>query len=54
MSRKRGIYWGMFIGSAIGGYVPTWFGAGWLSFGSIITGMIGGIIGIYLVYKFTR
>ncbi len=41
----------MAIGSTIGGYIPTLWGAGFLSFSSVILTAIGGILGIYLGYK---
>jgi hypothetical protein len=39
------------IGSVIGGWLPTLFGAGDLSGWSILGGVIGGIAGIYLGTK---
>ena len=41
----------MFIGSFIGGYVPTLWGAGLFSFSGVIGNTIGGIVGIYLGYQ---
>jgi hypothetical protein len=51
---KKVIMLGMVFGSAIGGWLPTLFGAGFLSFSSIICSGIGGILGIWLTYKFLR
>ena len=48
---KKVIMIGMVVGSTIGGYVPTFFGAGFLSFASVICGFFGGVIGIWLSYK---
>jgi len=45
---------GMFLGSSIGGYIPILFGARMLSFSSILFSAIGGIIGIYIAYKFSE
>ena len=46
------IIFGMVIGSLVGGYIPTFFGAGIFSVFSIITGTIGAFIGIWLVFRF--
>jgi uncharacterized membrane protein YeaQ/YmgE (transglycosylase-associated protein family) len=42
----------MVVGSTIGGYVPTFFGSDMFSLSSIIGSFLGGILGIWLVYKF--
>jgi hypothetical protein len=42
---------GMVIGSSVGSFVPTLFGAGLFSFSSIIGSFVGGILGIYLAFK---
>lgn len=41
----------MFVGSSIGSFIPNLWGAGFLSFSSIILSAIGGILGIYLGFK---
>lgn len=41
----------MFIGTAIGGYIPTFFGADVFSFSSILGTVIGGFLGIWLANK---
>jgi hypothetical protein len=41
----------MFIGSAIGGYIPTFFGADVFSFSSILGTTIGGFLGIWVANK---
>jgi len=51
MSEKSIIMLGMFIGSSIGGYLPSLFGASLFSLWSVFSTAIGGIIGIYLAYK---
>ena len=51
MSSKFLVYLGMFIGSIIGGYIPTLFGAGMLSFASILISGIGAILGILIGLK---
>lgn len=49
---KKMIIFGMVVGSLVGGYIPTLFGAGIFSVSSIITGAIGALIGIWLVFRF--
>jgi len=51
---KKVIYLFMFIGAVIGGYVPALWGAGLLSMSSIIGNFLGGALGLYLGYRFTR
>jgi hypothetical protein len=52
MSSKAIYYLAAFIGSIIGAYIPMLWGAGVLSFSSIIFSAIGGIAGIVIVWKF--
>jgi len=52
MTTKTTIWIGVLIGSTIGGWVPTIFGADWLSLWSIVGNGIGGILGIWVGYKF--
>ncbi len=54
MESKRTIYFGMFIGGLIGGYVPALWGAGVFSFSSLLGNAIGAIVGIYIAFKMTR
>ncbi|MCX6792631.1 MAG: hypothetical protein NTY12_01265 [Candidatus Falkowbacteria bacterium] len=49
---KKFIMLGMIVGSVIGSYAPTFFGVSAFSLTSIISGAIGGILGIWLSYKF--
>jgi len=51
MERSRLIWIGLFVGSAVGGYVPALWGAGMLSFSSVIGSAIGGGAGIWLGYR---
>ena len=51
--QKTLIFIGMFIGSIIGGYIPALWGAGLLSYSSVIGNGIGGILGILVMYKLT-
>jgi len=48
---KRVIMLGMVIGSTIGGYLPTIFGAGIFSLYSILGTVLGGVLGIWLSFK---
>jgi uncharacterized membrane protein YeaQ/YmgE (transglycosylase-associated protein family) len=41
----------MFIGSTVGGFVPSLWGAGVFSFSSIIFSSLGAAAGIYIGYK---
>jgi hypothetical protein len=52
MSKKSWVIICLLIGSVIGGYIPTFFGASVFSFTSLITSAIGGIAGIWIGMKF--
>ena len=49
--RKQMIWFGMFVGSAIGGYIPSLWGADYFSIWGVIFTAAGGIAGIWLGYK---
>lgn len=51
---KKLVWIGMLIGSSIGGFIPTLWGAGFLSFSSIILTAVGGMIGIWVGYKLSQ
>lgn len=51
---KQMIWLGMVVGSVIGGFIPALWGAGMLSFSSIIFSALGAMAGIYLAYKLTH
>jgi hypothetical protein len=51
MSTKTLIWIGMFVGSAIGGYLPVLWGGDLLSFAGLILSTLGGIGGIWLGYR---
>ncbi len=53
MSRKTMIMIGMVIGSLLGGYVPTLFGAHGFSFSSLLGSAAGGFLGIFLAFRWT-
>jgi len=48
---KKTIMLGMFVGSAIGGYLPMLWGGSLFSLTSILLGGVGGIAGIAAVWK---
>ena len=49
--KSKLIWLGLFVGSTVGGYVPTLWGAGMLSFSTLIGSFAGGILGIWLGYR---
>lgn len=51
MSRKAIIMWGMVIGSFAGGALPALFGAGAISFASLVGSLVGGLAGIWIAFK---
>lgn len=51
MSQKNAVWIGLFIGSTIGSFIPSLWGAGMFSVSSIITSSLGAIAGIYLGFK---
>jgi len=53
MSRKSIVMMGMIIGSCAGGYAATLFGAGVISFASLLGSTAGGILGIWVAFKCT-
>ena len=51
---KQTIWMGMIVGSVIGGFIPSIWGAGVLSFSSIILSSLGAMAGIYVAFKMTH
>ena len=51
MSKKTLIWIGLFIGSTMGGYLPTLWGADGLTLSSVLGSTMGGIGGIWLGFK---
>lgn len=51
MSGKSLYYIAAFVGSIVGGYIPTLWGAGFLSITSLVFSTLGAILAIILVYK---
>jgi len=54
MNSKSLIMIGAVVGSTLGGYIPTLWGAGGLSIASVLAGGIGGLLGIWAGYKISR
>ncbi len=50
MSKKL-IWLGLFVGSSVGGYLPTLFGAPWFSLWGMVGSTVGGVLGIVAGYK---
>ena len=48
---KKFVWLGLFVGSAVGGYVPALWGDGVFSFVSILFSTIGGLLGIWAGHK---
>lgn len=42
---------GMFIGSALGGWVPSLWGAGMLSLSAVVGSLVGGLLGIWAAFR---
>jgi len=54
MNTKQMIWFGLVVGSTVGSFIPTLWGAGMLSFSSILLSAVGGIGGIWLAFKVTH
>lgn len=54
MSAKSIVMLCFTIGSAVGSYIPVLFGGSSFSYISIITGAIGGVIGIYVGWQISK
>ena len=54
MNSKTLVWVGATIGSFIGSFVPSLWGADMLSMSSLIFGSLGAVIGIYLGYKISK
>ncbi|HUO50124.1 MAG TPA: hypothetical protein VMU25_00950 [Candidatus Paceibacterota bacterium] len=55
MNNSRPLVWiGAFVGSTVGSMIPSLWGAGFLSFSSILLSGIGAIAGIYFGFKISQ
>ena len=54
MPSKLLIFVGMTVGSIIGGYIPSLFGAGLFSYSSVLFSGIGAIAGVWAGYKLSN
>ncbi len=52
MSDKKSYVLAATIGSVAGGYAPTLFHLSSFSPWTLLTGLVGGIVGIWLVYRY--
>ena len=51
MERKKLIWLGLFLGSTVGGFIPSLWGSNFISMSGVIGSAVGGILGIYLGFK---
>ena len=51
---KKAIWFGITVGSTLGGFVPMLWHAGMFSMWAILTSTVGGLAGIWAVYKLSR
>jgi uncharacterized membrane protein YeaQ/YmgE (transglycosylase-associated protein family) len=52
MGRMKAFVWaGMTVGSFVGGYIPSLWGADMFSISSLLLGAVGAIIGIWVGYR---
>ncbi len=51
---KKPIWFGMVIGSTVGGFVPMLWHAGMFSLSAIILSTIGGLLGIWVAFRLNR
>lgn len=54
MNSKSLIWIFMFVGSAIGGFIPSLWGDSFFSMWSVVLTAVGGIAGIYLGFKLSN
>jgi hypothetical protein len=52
MSRRALIWIGLTVGSAGGGYLPLLWGGDLISFSALLSSAAGGLVGIWLGYRF--
>ncbi len=54
MDSKTLVWIGVLVGSTVGSFIPTLWGAGMFSFSSIIFSSLGAILGIYVGFKMSN
>lgn len=54
MESKSLIWIGMAVGSTLGGFIPSLWGASFLSIWGVLLSAIGAFAGIWLGYKISR
>jgi hypothetical protein len=54
MGSSRAVWFGIFIGSAIGGLVPELWGASTFSYSSVVFSGIGGFAGLWMGLKLSN
>lgn len=45
------VWFAVLLGSTVGGFIPDLWGAGLLSYSALILSAVGGLVGLWLVYK---
>jgi hypothetical protein len=50
---KKAIWFGMFVGSTVGGSVPLLWHASMFSFSSVLLSAVGGLAGIWAAHRLT-
>ena len=51
---KKFIWGGFFVGSSVGGYLPSLWGGSALSMSGILLSFVGGVAGVWLGYRLAR
>ena len=51
MSQKTLIWIGLFVGSTIGGWIPSLWGDDFLTMSSVLLTAVGGLIGVWAGFK---
>lgn len=51
---KKAIYFGMILGSTLGGLVPSLWHAGMFSISGVVMSAVGGLVGIWVAHRLTR
>ncbi|MEK9177488.1 MAG: hypothetical protein AAB777_00025 [Patescibacteria group bacterium] len=54
MNLRSLIWFGVFAGSTVGGFIPKLWGASLFSMSSVILSAIGGLAGIWIGYKLSQ